>query len=62
MTEQDEYFRYCDLQLTRRVLGRLINRDTKKYIEKSIKVIESELNSFDQKHKDKYYDRTRDCR
>lgn len=62
MIEQDEYFRYCDLQLTRRVLGRLINRDTKKYIEKSIKVIESELNSFDQKHKDKYYDRTRDCR
>jgi hypothetical protein len=62
MTEQDEYFTYCDLQLTRRVLGRLINRDTKKYIEKSIKVIESELNSFDQKHKDKYYDGTRDCR
>ena len=62
MIEQDEYFRYCDLQLARRVLGRLINRDTKKYIEKSIKVIESELNSFDQKHKDKYYDRTRDCR
>jgi len=61
MTEQDEYFTYCDLQLTRRVLGRLINRDTKKYIEKSIKVIESELNSFDQKHKDKFYDRTRDC-
>tara|TARA_R110002153_G_scaffold7268_4_gene32712 strand:+ start:4224 stop:4391 length:168 start_codon:yes stop_codon:yes gene_type:complete len=54
MTEENEYFRYCDLQLTRRVLRTLINCDTKKHIEKSIKVIGSELNSFDQKHKDRF--------